>query len=121
MAHIRSSAQFKARVNSTQRLVLGIAMQSRMDQYNSYPSPIFFIFLNQWHYAFRRSADGKHVVGADFTLSSLSSQISEPAYSPQTRTLALFDQHFNLLGQHQLNLTTSNLTFQANHDNTSIM
>ncbi|CAH6797703.1 Metal-dependent phosphohydrolase [Vibrio chagasii] len=66
----------------------------------------------------RRSADGKHVVGADFTLSSLSSQISDLAYSPQTR-LALFDQHFNLLGQHQLDLTTSNLTFQANHDNTN--
>lgn len=66
----------------------------------------------------RRSADGKHVVGADFTLSSLSSQISELAYSPQTR-LALFDQHFNLLGQHQLNLTTSNLTLEARNANIS--
>ncbi|NOJ01729.1 HAMP domain-containing protein [Vibrio kanaloae] len=56
----------------------------------------------------RRSADDKHVVGADFTLESLSSQISELAYSPQTR-LALFDKHFNLLGQHQLDLPVPNL------------
>ncbi|PTQ10402.1 metal-dependent phosphohydrolase [Vibrio splendidus] len=62
----------------------------------------------------RRSLDGKHVVGADFTLKSLSSQISELAYSPQTR-LALFDQHFNLLGQHQLDLSIPKLTSQPNN------
>ncbi|NOH95674.1 HD domain-containing phosphohydrolase [Vibrio sp. 99-70-13A1] len=51
----------------------------------------------------RRSADGGHVIGADFTLDSLSSQIGNLAYSKQTR-LALFDQNFNLLGQHQLGI-----------------
>lgn len=49
------------------------------------------------------------MVGADFTLDSLSSQISQLAYSPQSR-LALFDQHFNLLGQHQLDLAIPNLS-----------
>ncbi|MGF1753601.1 HD domain-containing protein [Vibrio makurazakiensis] len=51
----------------------------------------------------RRSADGQHVIGADFTLESLSTQISQLAYSPQTR-LALFDNEFQLLGQHQLDI-----------------
>ena len=51
----------------------------------------------------RRSADGEHVIGADFTLQSLSTQISKLAYSPQTK-LALFDAEFQLLGQHQLGL-----------------
>ncbi|MEZ9117179.1 HD domain-containing phosphohydrolase [Vibrio cyclitrophicus] len=63
----------------------------------------------------RRSADGKHVVGADFTLKSLSSQISKLAYSPQTR-LALFDQHFNLLGEHQLDLSIPNLAPPTNQE-----
>ena len=55
------------------------------------------------------------MVGADFTLKSLSSQISKLAYSPQTR-LALFDQHFNLLGEHQLDLSIPNLNPQTNQE-----
>ncbi|MBW3695643.1 HD domain-containing protein [Vibrio sp. T187] len=67
-------------------------------------SPYLFHFLKTSGITLsRRSADGKHVIGADFTLESLSTQISKLAYSPQTR-LALFDMNFHLLGQHQLNL-----------------
>ncbi|WP_261904553.1 HD domain-containing phosphohydrolase [Vibrio fortis] len=56
----------------------------------------------------RRSSDQQYVLGADFTLNSLSTQIGDLAFSPQSR-LALFDRHLNLLGHHQLDLdaTTS--------------
>ena len=51
----------------------------------------------------RRSSDQQYVIGADFTLNSLSAQIGDLAFSEQSR-LALFDRHLNLLGHHQLDL-----------------
>ncbi|MCW1890562.1 hypothetical protein OK016_20585 [Vibrio chagasii] len=66
MAHIRSSAQFKARVNSTQRLVLGIAMQAGWINTLLIRVPIFLFSETNGITLSRRSADGKHVVGADF-------------------------------------------------------
>ncbi|MBY7730257.1 HD domain-containing protein [Vibrio splendidus] len=72
--------------------------------------PYLFYFLKKNGITLsRRTYEGNHVVGADFTLDSLSSQISQLAYSPQSR-LALFDQYFNLLGQHQLDLAIPNLS-----------
>ena len=51
----------------------------------------------------RRSSNGVNVVGADFTLDSISEQISDLAYSDNSK-LALFDDQFNLLASHQLNI-----------------
>lgn len=62
--------------------------------------PYFFYFLQTPGITFsRRSADGSKVVGADFTLDSLSQQLSRIGFSANTR-LALFDRQFNLLAQH---------------------
>lgn len=49
----------------------------------------------------RRSADGQHVIGADFTLSNLSNQMEALAFAPRTK-LALLDAEGRLLAQHQL-------------------
>lgn len=62
--------------------------------------PYFFYFLQTTGVTFsRRSPDGKSVVGADFTLNSLSEQISQLGYS-DTSKLILFDNQFNVLAQH---------------------
>ncbi|ELP5726996.1 metal-dependent phosphohydrolase [Vibrio vulnificus] len=73
--------------------------------------PYFFFFLKTNGVTLsRRSANGQHVVGADFTLASLSNQIKQLANSRQTR-LALLDKDHRLLAQHQLNIDPS-LTFE---------
>ncbi|EEX93873.1 adenylate cyclase [Vibrio orientalis CIP 102891 = ATCC 33934] len=69
--------------------------------------PYFFYFLQTNGVTFsRRSADGKSVVGADFTLNSLSEQIAQLGYS-DTSKLVLFDNQFNVLAHYQGDLTLS--------------
>ncbi|WP_325205792.1 hypothetical protein [Vibrio sp. 03_296] len=51
----------------------------------------------------RRSVNGQYVVGADFTLATLSNQLEQLAYSDRTR-LALLDKEGRLLAQHQVGL-----------------
>lgn len=63
--------------------------------------PYFFYFLKTTGVTFsRRSPDGNAVVGADFTLQSLSEQISHLGYSDASK-LILFDNKFNVLAHHQ--------------------
>ncbi|NAW68315.1 HD domain-containing protein [Vibrio sp. V27_P1S3P104] len=67
--------------------------------------PYFFYFINQYGVSLsRRSLDQKKVVGADFTLDGLSEQLSNIAYTANTQ-LALFDQNFQLLAQHNTSMT----------------
>lgn len=54
----------------------------------------------------RRSPDGSKVVGADFTLESLSDQISKIGYSNNSK-LVLFDNQFRVLAHHQANIDLS--------------
>lgn len=62
--------------------------------------PYFFHFLQTFGVTLsRRSRDNSTVVGADFTLDSLSQQLATIAYSANTQ-LALFDQQFRLLAEH---------------------
>ena len=62
--------------------------------------PYFFYFLKTTGVTLsRRAADGNSVVGADFTLSSLSQQISQMGYSDSTQ-LILFDDKFHALAHH---------------------
>jgi hypothetical protein len=69
--------------------------------------PYFFYFLQTNGVTFsRRSADGKSVVGADFTLNSLSEQIAQLGYSDASK-LVLFDNQFNVLAHYQGDLTLS--------------
>lgn len=69
--------------------------------------PYFFYFLQTNGVTFsRRSADGKSVVGADFTLNSLSEQIAQLGYSDASKLL-LFDNQFNVLAHYQGDLTLS--------------
>ncbi|KGY11599.1 metal-dependent phosphohydrolase [Vibrio tubiashii] len=64
--------------------------------------PYFFYFLQTNGVTLsRRSPDGKSVVGADFTLTSLSEQVSEMGYSSSTK-LILFDHQFKVLAHHNL-------------------
>ncbi|USD35105.1 MULTISPECIES: HD domain-containing phosphohydrolase [Vibrio] len=66
--------------------------------------PYFFYFLKTNGVTLsRRSADGGKVVAADFTLSSLSQQLSEIGFSDKTK-LILFDNQFRVLAQHQTNV-----------------
>ncbi|MGL4830504.1 MAG: HD domain-containing phosphohydrolase [Vibrio sp.] len=53
----------------------------------------------------RRSANGKQVLGADFTLESLSHQIATMAYSPRAE-LILFDKQFHPLARHNTAINT---------------
>lgn len=63
--------------------------------------PYFFYFLKTTGVTFsRRSPDGNAVVGADFTLQSLSEQISHLGYSDSSK-LILFDNKFHVLAHHQ--------------------
>lgn len=62
--------------------------------------PYFFHFLQTFGVTLsRRSMDNNSVVGADFTLDTLSQQLATIAYSANTQ-LALFDQQFRLLAEH---------------------
>lgn len=61
----------------------------------------------------RRSVDGDKVIGADFTLESLSQQLSRIAHSSNSQ-LALFDQQFRLLAEHNSSLS---LTADASNNN----
>nr|WP_158118428.1 HD domain-containing phosphohydrolase [Vibrio cidicii] len=64
--------------------------------------PYFFYFLQTNGVTLsRKSTDGQHVIGADFTLSKLSTQIEALAFAPRTK-LALLDAEGRLLAQHQL-------------------
>lgn len=49
----------------------------------------------------RQSANGEFVIGADFTLDSLSRKLHSMAFSDQTK-LILFDRKFNVLAHHNL-------------------
>ncbi|MEH0664644.1 HD domain-containing protein [Vibrio scophthalmi] len=72
--------------------------------------PYFFYFLKTSGVTLsRRSPDGQFVVGADFTLDSLSQQVSTMGYSEQTRLL-LLDSQFNVLAHHQLEVTLPELS-----------
>ncbi|MDN3611872.1 HD domain-containing phosphohydrolase [Vibrio ostreicida] len=63
--------------------------------------PYFFYFLKTNGVTLsRRSLDGKKVVAADFTLTSLSEQISQLGFSESSK-LVLFDSQFRPLAQHQ--------------------
>lgn len=69
--------------------------------------PYFFFFLKANGVTLsRRSVNGQYVVGADFTLTTLSNQIEQLAYSAKTR-LALLDKQGQLLAQHQLDIDAS--------------
>ena len=64
-------------------------------------NPYFFYFLKTNGITLaRRTPNGNSVVGADFTLNSLSEQISQLGYSDSSR-LILFDNQFHVLAQHQ--------------------
>ncbi|NMS24541.1 cache domain-containing protein, partial [Vibrio parahaemolyticus] len=64
--------------------------------------PYFFYFLQTSGVTLsRKSTDGQHVIGADFTLSKLSSEREALAFAPRTK-LALLDAEGRLLAQHQL-------------------
>lgn len=70
--------------------------------------PYFFHFLQTFGVTLsRRSMDNKNVVGADFTLDSLSQQLATIAYSDNSQ-LALFDQQFRLLAEHNSSLSLAN-------------
>ncbi len=60
---------------------------------------IFYLFQTPGITLSRRSADGAKVVGADFTLDSLSAELSNIGYSQNAR-LALFDHQFKVLAEH---------------------
>lgn len=69
--------------------------------------PYFFYFLKTTGVTLsRRSPDGRSVVGADFTLTSLSEQIAQMGQSPNTQ-LVLFDNQFNVLAHHNVDLLLS--------------
>lgn len=77
--------------------------------------PYFFYFLKTNGVTLsRRSPDGQSVVGADFTLTSLSEQISHMGYSENTK-LTLFDNQFNILAHHNLDFKLQDQT-QPNID-----
>ncbi|MBT2979798.1 metal-dependent phosphohydrolase, partial [Vibrio anguillarum] len=66
----------------------------------SLTEPYFFFFLQTSGVTLsRRSADGKSVLGADFTLDSLSKQMSTMGFSDSAQ-LILFDNQFRPLAQH---------------------
>ncbi len=64
---------------------------------------IFYLFQTPGITLSRRSADGLKVVGADFTLNSLSQELSQIGYSKNAK-LALFDHQFQVLAQHNTSL-----------------
>lgn len=69
--------------------------------------PYFFYFLKTNGVTLsRRSPDGQSVVGADFTLTSLSEQISRMGHSENTK-LTLFDNKFNILAHHNVGIEQS--------------
>ncbi|NVD07793.1 HD domain-containing protein [Vibrio sp. JPW-9-11-11] len=73
-------------------------------------NPYFFYFLKTTGVTLsRRSANGMSVVGADFTLSALSEQLSLMGYSLGTQ-LMLFDDKFQVLGHHNTGLNDDQLT-----------
>ncbi|EGA68804.1 chemotactic transducer-related protein [Vibrio sinaloensis DSM 21326] len=75
--------------------------------------PYFFYFLKTNGVTFsRRSADGNSVIGADFTLDSLSEQIGQLGYSENSK-LVLFDNQFRVLAHHQ-----GGVTLNAQQDET---
>ncbi|WP_295891599.1 HD domain-containing phosphohydrolase [uncultured Vibrio sp.] len=63
--------------------------------------PYLFYFMNKNGITLsRRSINGTSVIGADFTLDSLSEQISEIGFSSNSKIL-LFDNDFQVLAHHQ--------------------
>lgn len=80
--------------------------------------PYFFYFLKTSGVTLsRRAADGNSVVGADFTLTSLSKQISDMGYSDNTQ-LILFDHKFNSLAHHNTGHTNPLEYDKVNLDDT---
>ena len=65
---------------------------------------VFYLFQTPGVTLSRRSADGNKVVGADFTLDSLSQELSHIGFS-QNAKLALFDHQFRVLAQHNTSLS----------------
>ncbi|WP_428775864.1 HD domain-containing phosphohydrolase [Vibrio sp.] len=69
--------------------------------------PYFFYFLRTTGISLsRRSISGEQVVGADFTIDSLSRQVNAIALSDSSK-LVLFDNKFRALAQHQAGLDLS--------------
>lgn len=80
--------------------------------------PYFFYFLKTSGVTLsRRAADGNSVVGADFTLTSLSKQVSDMGYSDNTQ-LILFDHKFNSLAHHNTGHTNPLEYDKVNLDDT---
>lgn len=70
----------------------------------SITQPYFFYFLQSYGITLSRSsADGKHVVGADFTLDSLSSKLTSMAKYPASKMI-IFDSHSLPIAEHNTNL-----------------
>ncbi len=71
---------------------------------------MFYLFQTPGVTLSRRSADGSKVIGADFTLDSISEELSHLGYSQKAK-LALFDHQFHVLAQHN-----TDLSFTDNED-----
>ena len=66
--------------------------------------PYFFFFLKTYGITLSRtSIDGTHVIGADFTLDSLSQHLST-LNTTENAKLVIFDSQFHLLAQHNTDL-----------------
>ncbi|HFQ5290012.1 TPA: HD domain-containing phosphohydrolase [Vibrio vulnificus] len=79
-------------------------ISAEMDGEIRLTEPYFFYFLKTNGVTLsRRSVNGQYVVGADFTLATLSNQLEQLAYSDRTR-LALLDKEGRLLAQHQVGI-----------------
>ncbi|MBF9003164.1 HD domain-containing phosphohydrolase [Vibrio nitrifigilis] len=73
---------------------------AQMDGEIRLTEPYFFYFLQTFGVTLSRtSMSGSHVVGADFTLESLSSSLNKMKGTEHSK-LVLFDNQFSLLGQH---------------------
>ncbi|MDN2483448.1 HD domain-containing phosphohydrolase [Vibrio agarivorans] len=75
---------------------------TRLDGAIQLTEPYFFYELKTTGVTLsRRSTDGNFVIGADFTLDSLSGKLHSMAFSEHTK-LILFDRKFNLLAHHNI-------------------
>lgn len=75
--------------------------------------PYMFYFLKTHGVTLsKRSYNNKSVVGADFTLQSLSEQVGKIGYS-QNSKLVLFDRKFDVLAHHQVDVNLEEPSIQA--------
>ncbi|WP_068718475.1 HD domain-containing phosphohydrolase [Vibrio tritonius] len=69
--------------------------------------PYFFFFLKTFGITLSRASnDGSHVIGADFTLGSLSDHLATLGTAEHSK-LVIFDSQFRLLAQHNTDLSLS--------------